>query len=131
MLKSNAEKLMKGRYVSMFDREICGRSASREIYLYDEMHAEILGERMAEKARREHHRANKETRCPGNNSMRHLEKMCERNWKLWMSGKCNADFREESRERTMRIDYALEVVEEHEAQIAERMRKMHEWLMYA
>ena len=46
----------------MFDREICGRSASREIYLYDEMHAEILGEK--EKRMRKFQRTHKKDKTP-------------------------------------------------------------------
>lgn len=100
--------------MSEFIREINGRVAKAEISVYDAMMAEILRDRMAEKLAHRKHRENRERRNPGNASTRHLEKMCVRNWKTWMSGKTNADFRAESRERSLRVDWALE-----EAQITE------------
>lgn len=42
--------------------EISGRTARKEISLYDAIHAEILGEKFAEKCRHEKHRAGKEYR---------------------------------------------------------------------
>ena len=105
--------------MSEFIREINGRVAKAEISVYDAMVAEILRDRMAEKFNHRKHRENRERRQPGNAKTRHCEKMCARNYKFWMSEKTNADFRTESRERSIVADFALETAQE-EQEIAMR-----------
>ena len=136
----------------MFDREICGRTATKEITLYDCINAEIIGDRMAEKAkyRRVRKDARKHKELPEQRRQREIMRKdrmygfvsCENCPKV-VGRPDSLPIRTRSiteAEKVIRADWELESadieinaeLDKRYAEIRrERLQNLHEWLKYA
>ena len=136
----------------MFDREIGGRTATKEITLYDCIHAELIGDRMAEKEKHRLMRKNarkykelpeqrrqreimRKDRMYGFVSCENCPKVVGRPDSLPIRTRSIAEA-----EKIIRADFEKERAEvELDAEIdkayaeiyRERMRNLNEWLKYA
>jgi len=131
--------------MSEFNREINGRTASREIFLYESIHAEIIAERNGEKEKvRNRRKADRKYKVlpKVRKQMRN-----DRGWNRYRSMPCYgcknigiAEYRMNNAESVARKDWTIECGEleiinaenRMYAEIeAERLMNLNDWLKYA
>ena len=123
--------------------EINGRTARKEIALFDAIHAEILGEKDAEKAKvRNRRRANRKHPENKQERMRKAHNRLERKYgyfsedgglvhRGFVTGELYADGKIRVAEQIARNDWELEYAENEKARINAEIDALNEWLVWA
>ena len=118
--------------MSEFNREINGRTASREIFLYESLYAEILGEKDArlQKYLRKHYVRN-------DGKPQRKDKRKYWNCDFYRGYDTVRKFRQQEAERTNALDYAIEIsnaeidAEFEEWRMIAEAERLVEWLKWA